>query len=184
MPCTVTKVPVTLQKCPFVLQKCLKKDRNVPFPLALSLSLSLSINNVCEGWGRVDLRKHRVVQLAPYILSSEHTREIQSIRSMETIRLIARKRGVTQRPSLFQSLLHSQRHISSSTFSLSHFVRHGFSKPRRRKNGLGWCSFVVRIEQRPSRTSATACFRNNRSQQGKYISQFTSLVQNVCTSLF
>ena len=108
MPCTVTKVPVTLQKCPFVLQKCLKKDRNVPFPLALSLSLSLSINNVCEGWGRVDLRKHRVVQLAPYILSSEHTREIYSIRSMETIRLIARKRGVTQRPSLFQSLLHPQ----------------------------------------------------------------------------
>ena len=84
MPCTVTKVPVTLQKCPFVLQKCLKKDRNVPFPPALSLSLPL-FNAVfviallwvffvimCEGWGEVDSWKHRVVQLAPYILSSKH----------------------------------------------------------------------------------------------------------------
>ena len=97
--CHVTEVPWKLPKCPAQLQKCLSRYRSAllcyksawkkiemcPF-LQLSLSLSLPLFNtvfviallwvffviMCEGWGEVDSWKHRVVQLAPYILSSKH----------------------------------------------------------------------------------------------------------------
>lgn len=58
----------------------------------------------------------------------------------------------------------SRRHIS---FSFLFLLQHGFSKSCWRKNWLGRCGLVVRIEPWPTRTLEAACFGDNRPQQGE-----------------